>query len=755
MKNATYSISGMHCASCANIIERQLSKLEGIESVTVNFATETAYLRFDEKKTTLNLLNKSISKYGYRLISDGKTERISIDVSLSDQIIKAQFAFILSLLVFIFMIWETSSQVFPFIPQDPLPMEFLNKLLLILATIIMFWIGKPFILAVARFLRYGSANMDTLIGIGTLTAYLYSVFITLFPQGAIRLSLPTFTYFDITIVVVGFITLGKYLENASKKKTADAISKLLHLQAKTALVLINGKEKERPISEVVLGDTIIVKPGAKIPLDGKIIEGSSSIDESAITGESIPVDKTVGDQVIGGTINKQGYFIFQATRVGSDTMLSQIVKMVELAQNSKAPIQRLADRISSFFVPAVLVFSLITLIIWLTVGNYFLGYSVSLTYGILSFFGILIIACPCALGLATPTAIIAGVGLGAENGILIKDAESLEKLGKIKTVVFDKTGTLTHGKPIMTDILTINNQQFTTHDVLQLSASLEQKSEHPLALAIVEKAKEEKIKLLKVSDFSALEGVGVKGQIDGQNIIITKPAKENYDNKTINTFQNEGKTVITVKSKDKLIGIIALSDTLKPEAEDVIKKIKQMGITPFMITGDNQRAALYMAKQAGIEAENVIAEVLPQEKAKMIKKLRDDNLPPKPYPLNPIHIAFIGDGINDAPALATSDVGIAMASGTDIAIESSDITLLSGNLVKLVQAIKLSQKTIRTIKQNLFWAFVYNTIGIPIAAGLLYPFFGVIINPVFASLAMSLSSISVVTNSLLLKRYKL
>jgi len=755
MKNATYSISGMHCASCANIIERQLSKLEGIESVTVNFATETAYLRFDEKKTTLNLLNKSISKYGYRLISDGKTERISIDVSLSDQIIKAQFAFILSLLVFIFMIWETSSQVFPFIPQDPLPMEFLNKLLLILATIIMFWIGKPFILAVARFLRYGSANIDTLIGIGTLTAYLYSVFITLFPQGAIRLSLPTFTYFDITIVVVGFITLGKYLENASKKKTADAISKLLHLQAKTALVLINGKEKERPISEVVLGDTIIVKPGAKIPLDGKIIEGSSSIDESAITGESIPVDKTVGDQVIGGTINKQGYFIFQATRVGSDTMLSQIVKMVELAQNSKAPIQRLADRISSFFVPAVLVFSLITLIIWLTVGNYFLGYSVSLTYGILSFFGILIIACPCALGLATPTAIIAGVGLGAENGILIKDAESLEKLGKIKTVVFDKTGTLTHGKPIMTDILTINNQQFTTHDVLQLSASLEQKSEHPLALAIVEKAKEEKIKLLKVSDFSALEGVGVKGQIDGQNIIITKPAKENYDNKTINTFQNEGKTVITVKSKDKLIGIIALSDTLKPEAEDVIKKIKQMGITPFMITGDNQRAALYMAKQAGIEAENVIAEVLPQEKAKMIKKLRDDNLPPKPYPLNPIHIAFIGDGINDAPALATSDVGIAMASGTDIAIESSDITLLSGNLVKLVQAIKLSQKTIRTIKQNLFWAFVYNTIGIPIAAGLLYPFFGVIINPVFASLAMSLSSISVVTNSLLLKRYKL
>ena len=755
MKNATYSISGMHCASCANIIERQLSKLEGIESVTVNFATETAYLRFDEKKTTLNLLNKSISKYGYRLISDGKTERISIDVSLSDQIIKAQFAFILSLLVFIFMIWETSSQVFPFIPQDPLPMEFLNKLLLILATIIMFWIGKPFILAVARFLRYGSANMDTLIGIGTLTAYLYSVFITLFPQGAIRLSLPTFTYFDITIVVVGFITLGKYLENASKKKTADAISKLLHLQAKTALVLINGKEKERPISEVVLGDTIIVKPGAKIPLDGKIIEGSSSIDESAITGESIPVDKTVGDQVIGGTINKQGYFIFQATRVGSDTMLSQIVKMVELAQNSKAPIQRLADRISSFFVPAVLVFSLITLIIWLTVGNYFLGYSVSLTYGILSFFGILIIACHCALGLATPTAIIAGVGLGAENGILIKDAESLEKLGKIKTVVFDKTGTLTHGKPIMTDILTINNQQFTTHDVLQLSASLEQKSEHPLALAIVEKAKEEKIKLLKVSDFSALEGVGVKGQIDGQNIIITKPAKENYDNKTINTFQNEGKTVITVKSKDKLIGIIALSDTLKPEAEDVIKKIKQMGITPFMITGDNQRAALYMAKQAGIEAENVIAEVLPQEKAKMIKKLRDDNLPPKPYPLNPIHIAFIGDGINDAPALATSDVGIAMASGTDIAIESSDITLLSGNLVKLVQAIKLSQKTIRTIKQNLFWAFVYNTIGIPIAAGLLYPFFGVIINPVFASLAMSLSSISVVTNSLLLKRYKL
>lgn len=755
MKNATYSISGMHCASCANIIERQLSKLEGIESVTVNFATETAYLRFDEKKTTLNLLNKSISKYGYRLISDGKTERISIDVSLSDQIIKAQFAFILSLLVFIFMIWETSSQVFPFIPQYPLPMEFLNKLLLILATIIMFWIGKPFILAVARFLRYGSANMDTLIGIGTLTAYLYSVFITLFPQGAIRLSLPTFTYFDITIVVVGFITLGKYLENASKKKTADAISKLLHLQAKTALVLINGKEKERPISEVVLGDTIIVKPGAKIPLDGKIIEGSSSIDESAITGESIPVDKTVGDQVIGGTINKQGYFIFQATRVGSDTMLSQIVKMVELAQNSKAPIQRLADRISSFFVPAVLVFSLITLIIWLTVGNYFLGYSVSLTYGILSFFGILIIACPCALGLATPTAIIAGVGLGAENGILIKDAESLEKLGKIKTVVFDKTGTLTHGKPIMTDILTINNQQFTTHDVLQLSASLEQKSEHPLALAIVEKAKEEKIKLLKVSDFSALEGVGVKGQIDGQNIIITKPAKENYDNKTINTFQNEGKTVITVKSKDKLIGIIALSDTLKPEAEDVIKKIKQMGITPFMITGDNQRAALYMAKQAGIEAENVIAEVLPQEKAKMIKKLRDDNLPPKPYPLNPIHIAFIGDGINDAPALATSDVGIAMASGTDIAIESSDITLLSGNLVKLVQAIKLSQKTIRTIKQNLFWAFVYNTIGIPIAAGLLYPFFGVIINPVFASLAMSLSSISVVTNSLLLKRYKL
>ncbi len=756
MTNKTLKIKGMHCASCATIITNKVSKLKGVDTVNVNFATEKVNVSFDDNVVTVPQMNNEIEKLGYTFIDENNSHAMEdhsmhtgINESKEEKMkelltmkTKTQFVLPIALLVFILMMWDIGAKLFTSIPNLPLPMSVFNTISMVLASVVLFWIGQPFLQGVVKFAKYRVANMDTLIGIGTLVAYLYSISIMLFPLTRVALKLPETTYFDVTIVVIGFVMLGKYLEARSKLRTGEAIEKLLGLQAKTALLWRSGTEVEVPVGEVQIGDILIVKPGSKIPVDGVIVEGYSSIDESMITGEPIPVDKKTGDFVVGATINKQGNFKFKATKIGSDTVLAQIIKMVEDAQGSKAPIQALADKISSVFVPVVLGIAVLTLILWLTVGTSALGFSTALSYGIFSFVGVLVIACPCALGLATPTAIIVGVGKGAEHGILIRNAESLEKLSHVDTVVLDKTGTITKGKPEVTDIISLDTT-WTEADILRVSASVEKLSEHPLADAVVIKANEQKIPLETVTNFQALEGVGVEGMIGNKHIAIHKPSKGVTTTDNIKELQEQGKTVVIIEVDKKQIGLIALSDTLKEESKEAVAKLHARNIKVIMLTGDNYLAASYIAKLAGIDA--VIAEVIPQEKAGKIKELQDGGA----------IVAMVGDGINDAPALVQADVGIAMGTGTDVAIESAGITLLGGDVSKIAQAIKLSKMTMRGIKQNLFWAFIFNVVGIPLAAGLFYPVFGWLLNPAFAGLAMAFSSVSVVSNSLRIKAKKL
>jgi Cu2+-exporting ATPase/Cu+-exporting ATPase len=550
----------------------------------------------------------------------------------------------------------------------------------------------------------------------------------------------------VTIVVVAFITLGKYLETASKLKTGDAIEKLLNLQAKTALVIRDGAETEIPITEVLHGDLVVVKPAGKIPVDGIVTEGSSYVDESMVSGEPMPVQKNVGSTVIAGTLNTSGSFTFTAKKVGSETMLAQIISMVEEAQGSKAPIQGLADKISSVFVPVVLALAVVTLGVWLVVGTRYLGFSQALSFGLVSFVGILVIACPCALGLATPTAIIVGVGKGAKEGILIKDAATLEKLHKVNVVVVDKTGTVTKGKP---ELVAIKNTSTKKDDeLISILASLEKKSEHPLAQAIIAYAAARTLSLPSIDHFEALKGKGITGVIDGQKYYAgnTKLVEElglSFDVSLLSTETREGKTPVLLATPEKVLGIIFIADTIKTEAKEAVARLRALGIRVVMLTGDNKNTAHYIAEQAGVD--EVVAEVLPEDKLKKIKELQQHGS----------IVAMAGDGVNDAPALAQADVGIAMATGTDVAIESAGITMLHGDISKLVKAIQLSKMTMRGIKQNLFWAFIYNIIGIPLAAGVFYPIFGWLLNPVFAGLAMAFSSVSVVANSLRIKTKKL
>lgn len=752
MTNKTLKIKGMHCASCATIISNKVSKLTGVKNIDVNFATEKAKVSFEESAVTVHQMNSEIEKLGYKFteenlagVSEDHSMHSGAGQSKDDKMqellrmkSRTQFVLPMALLFFFLMMWDIAATFSYSIPNFPLPMTVFNTISMIIASVVLFWIGQPFLKGVANFFKYRVANMDTLIGIGTLVAYLYSITITLFPAIRLALKLPENTYFDVTIVVIGFVILGKYLEARSKLRTGEAIEKLLGLQAKTALLYRDGVEIEVAVTEVKIDDIVIVKPGSKIPVDGVIVEGYSSVDESMITGEPIPVDKKIGDLVVGATINKQGNFKFKATKIGSDTMLAQIIKMVEDAQGSKAPIQALADKISSVFVPVVLGIAFLTLILWLTVGASALGFSTALSYGILSFVGVLVIACPCALGLATPTAIIVGVGKGAEHGILIRDAEALEKLSHVDTVVFDKTGTITKGKPEVTDIISLD-AKWTETEILRVSASVEKLSEHPLANAVVVKAIEQKLNQEKVDKFLALEGVGVEGVIGGKHIAIHKPLKSSHEESKIKELQEQGKTVVVIEVDKKIIGLIALSDTLKEESKEAVAKLRKENIKVIMLTGDNHLAASYIAKLAGIDT--VIAEVVPQEKAGKIKELQDGGA----------IVSMIGDGINDAPALVQADVGIAMSTGTDVAIESAGITLLGGDVSKIAQVIKLSNMTMRGIKQNLFWAFIFNVIGIPLAAGLFYPLTGWLLNPAFAGLAMAFSSVSVVTNSLRIK----
>lgn len=764
-------VKGMHCASCAMTIEKVIKKVDGVVDCHVNYGNEKASLEFDPAKTDISVLSKKIEPLGYSLSVPKTNEHVMPDGTkmsssempagmdhsqhlglnqtkeeklkeLSSLKTEVTIGFIFSAVATFVMVWDIAVQ-FGLLPALPHAIsEFFHHLLPLFATYTMFVIGKRYIKGIITFAKHGVANMDTLVGIGTLVAFIYSFILTAFEESLAPYINVEHTYYDVVIIVITLISYGKYLEAKSKLRTGEAIEKLLNLQAKTALVERNGSIVEMPADQVVIGDIIVVKPGGKVPVDGLIVEGFSSVDESMVTGESIPVDKNIDDEVIGGTINKQGTFKFKATKIGSETLLAHIVKMVEEAQGSRAPIQKMADQISAVFVPIVLVISVVALIAWVVIGSQYMPLNQAFSFGLISFIGVLIIACPCALGLATPTAIIVGTGKGAENGILIKDAESLERLSEINTIVLDKTGTITNGKPIVTDIIPLTNLDEVK--ILEILASLEKYSEHPLAEAIVKRAKEQSLNLTEVKNFSITEGQGLTGIIDDTtyhagNIKLIDNLNIKFDKSKIERLTSQGKTPVILATESEVIAIVGIADTLKENAKDTINELHKLGIKVILMSGDNKNTAEYIAKQAGID--DVIAEVLPQDKAANIKELKKQGR----------LVAMVGDGVNDAPALAESDVGIAMGTGTDIAIESAQITLLKGDISKLLKAIKLSKITMRTIRQNLFWASIYNIIGIPLAAGLFYPFFGILLNPVFAGFAMAFSSVSVVFNSLRFK----
>lgn len=764
MHTESYKVKGMHCASCSSVIEKTFTKVEGVQSAEVNYGTEKAKISFDPSKTNPRDLSKHIEPLGYSLeipptaaemgmsesehtahlgLNQSKKEKLAEIRNMRTQVLSAAPLAIISAFI---MGWDILAQYSAVAEMSYATNEFFHHLLPLMATYTLFVTGKPYLLGFYRFLRYGKANMDTLIGIGTVAAFLYSFIVTAFEETLRPFINVDYQYYDVTIVVITFIAIGKYLEARSKIKTGNAIEKLLNLQAKTALVVREGKEVEIEVFEVKQGDLILVKPGAKIPVDGTITEGASFVDESMVTGEPIPEQKNIGDKIVAGTINTNGSFTFKATKVGSETLLAQIIKMVEEAQGSKAPIQTLADKISSIFVPVVLVIAFLTLSAWLIFGSRYLGFSQALSFGLVSFVGILVIACPCALGLATPTAIIVGVGKGAKEGILIKDAATLEKLHKIDTIIVDKTGTITIGKPTLVDIQNLSS--LSDEDFISVIASLEKKSEHPIAHAIINYAQKKNILVSEVSNFEIIQGKGLKGSIKGVeylagNTRLIKDLHIEFDTSIIESFTAQGKTPVILATSKKVVGFIMVADEIKPGAKQAINHLHQAGIKVVMLTGDDERAAKYMASLVGID--DVVAHVLPQDKLIKIKELQ----------LEGRIVAMAGDGVNDAPALAQADVGIAMGNGTDVAIESAGVTLLGGDITKLVKAIKLSKITMRGIKQNLFWAFAYNIVGIPLAAGAFYPLFGWLLNPVFAGLAMALSSVSVVSNSLRIKTKKI
>ncbi|OGI96221.1 ATPase [Candidatus Nomurabacteria bacterium RIFCSPLOWO2_02_FULL_42_17] len=735
MKKEIFRIKGMHCASCAITIEKAASGLRGVKTAQVNFATETLSVEFDEKIIPESSFFKAVESVGYKLEKNpvtGGVEDHSSHTNHKEQVKSLKIKLIIGGILAVIIFLGSFPEWFSFVPK------FLNNnwFLLILTTPVQFWVGWQFYSGLKLLIKYHTADMNTLIAIGTLSAYFYSLVVTVFPIFFIKGGIIPTIYFDTSAVIIVLILLGKYLEGLMKGRAGEAIKKLIGLQPKTAFVIRGGKDLpagaagiEIPILEVRVGDLIIVRPGEKIPVDGEITEGESEIDESMITGESMPVHKIKGSRVVGSTINKFGTFTFKATKIGKDTVLSQIIKMVEEAQNSKAPIQRLADLVSSYFVPIVMGIAILTFIIWIIFGPV-----PEFNFALINFVAVLIIACPCALGLATPMAIMVSSGSSAKRGILIKDAASLEIANKINVIILDKTGTLTEGKPRLTDIVTLSNRD--KNEILKISASLEQRSEHSLAQAVIKKAKEENINLLEVRNFQAVPGLGVKGEIEGKKYFLGK--KEDFKQKE--DLENQGKTVMTLSSDDENLGLIAVADVLKKESIEAIKKLSEKNIEIWMITGDNKKTAEAIGRQVGIK--NIMSDVLPDQKSQKVRELQKQGK----------KVAMVGDGINDAPALTQADIGIAMGEGTDIAMESANITLMRGDLMLISETIEISRKTIRIIKQNLFWAFFYNSAFIPIAAGVLYPFFGILLSPIFAGAAMAFSSISVVLNSLRLKK---
>ncbi|WP_157143397.1 heavy metal translocating P-type ATPase [Brachyspira pilosicoli] len=752
----TLKIGGMHCAACSRAVERALKKTDGIEEANVNIATEKAVFNYDEKKLKYDDIVNVVVKAGYQVLGKEEDPAVVKAREIKEQKIRLIVSAIFSIPLFYISMAPMVSFV-----KFPIPSFLVHHINPQVFSIVAIFLCVPVMISGYKFytlgfpaLFRGSPNMDSLVAIGTTAAFTYSIYSTVLsfmglnPHG-------DNLYYESAAVIITLVQFGKYLEARSKGKTGEAIKKLMGLQPKTATIIQNGEEKEIKISDVKVDDIVLVRPGEKIPVDGEIIEGYSSVDESMLTGESIPVEKSVGDKVVGASINKTGSFKFKAQKVGADTALAQIIKLVEDAQGSKAPIAHIADVVSSYFVPAVITIALISGIIWFIALHNFV-------FSLTVFVSVLVIACPCALGLATPTAIMVGTGKGAELGILFKNAEALEVSQKINAVMFDKTGTLTEGKPYVTDIIADYKDK-----LLLIAASAENGSEHPLGEAIVREAKEKNIKLLSIENFKAISGFGIETYIDNKKVLMGNDKlmnKENINIENYNSYMDklskEGKTPMYVAYDNKLLGIIAVADKLKKESIEAINRLHKLGIKTAMITGDNKNTANSVAKEAGIDI--VFAEVLPEEKSNEVKKLQEQGFT----------VAMVGDGINDAPALTQANVGIAIGSGTDVAIESADIVLVKSNTNDVVTAIELSKATMRDIKQNLFWAFCYNVIGIPIAAGVLHVFRepliassiggfltaimgkDLLLNPIFAALAMSLSSVSVVTNALRLNFFK-
>lgn len=742
LREVTVSIGGMTCASCAAAVEKEIKKLKGVIEVNVNIATERASIKYNPYETRISQIKGAIKKAGYDPMEIQTGDNVDVEKEKRQKEMNVLWKkFIVSAiftvpLLYIAMGHMLGLPIPEMIEPSVNPLNFaLTQLILTIPVVIA---GYKFYTVGFKALIKRAPNMDSLIAIGTAAAVIYGIYGTIEIAGG-NIQYANDLYFETAGVIITLILLGKYLESVTKGKTSEAIKKLMGLQPKTAVVIHDGKEMTIAIEEVEVGDIVLVKPGEKIPVDGNVIEGHTAVDESMLTGESIPVEKNIGDKVIGASINKNGTIKFKATKVGKDTALAQIIKLVEDAQGSKAPIAKLADIISGYFVPVVIAIAIVSGIAWYLAGA-------TGIFALTIFISVLVIACPCALGLATPTAIMVGTGKGAEYGVLIKGGVPLETTHKIKTIVFDKTGTITEGKPKVTDVIAVEG--YSEDELLELAGSAEKGSEHPLGEAIVKGAEEKGLEFKKIDKFEAIPGHGIEVEIENKDILLGNK-KLMADRKIEITLQdesdrlaNEGKTPMFIAIEGKLTGIIAVADTVKESSAAAIKQLHDMGIKVAMITGDNKRTADAIAKQVGIDI--VLAEVLPQDKANEVKKLQEKGK----------KVAMVGDGINDAPALAQADVGIAIGSGTDVAMESADIVLMKSDLMDVVTAIQLSKATIRNIKQNLFWAFAYNTAGIPIAAGLLYIFGGPRLNPMFAAAAMSLSSVSVLTNALRLKGFK-